>query len=99
MNVDLYIHQHPYAAIGALALLFNIALYMPPPDAQSGKTYKWAFGVIHAFALAFPRIASNFLPVGSFWFKVFAGGNGLTNGATESTANSQTKVDGAPPKV
>ena len=87
---------HPLLTISGWWIFSNIVLTMPPPDAQSGKAYKWGFGFLHGLAGAIPRVASNFLPPGSWLYKLLAGGNGFTNGATSST--SPAKVDGAPPK-
>ena len=69
----------------------NVVLTMPPPDAKSGKVYEWVFGFLHAVSGAIPRVASNFLPPGSWIYKLLAGGNGLLNG--------NGKVDSAPPKA
>jgi len=96
MQINSYIHQHPYACIAALWAFSNMVLYMPPPEPASSGFYKWLFGVLHALAGAIPRIASNFLPGDSIIGKALAGGNGLTNG--NSTAAPAAKVDGAPPK-
>jgi hypothetical protein len=93
--VDL-IGQHPYATLACYYLFSNLVLTMPPPEPNGSKWYKWLFGFLHGVAGAFPRVAANFLPPGSFFYKLLAGGNGVVVNPQIST---DTKVDGAAPKA
>jgi hypothetical protein len=86
---------HPLQWFLGYWLFSNVVLYLPPPDEKSGKVYKTVFGVLHAAAGAVPRIASNFLPPGSWIYKLLAGGNGSP---AENPQAAPAKVDAAPPK-
>ena len=90
--------QHPYAVGGAAVWLLNVmVLRMPPPDATSGKFYQWVFGVAHSISGALPRVAANFIPTGSFWYKLLAGGNGGQNGNGNGGSSSSKPTQPAPP--
>lgn len=83
-QIDAFIHAHVYFCIGALWIFSNMVLQMPAPGPTSSGFYKWAFGVLHAIAGALPRVASNFLPAGSWIEKLLAGGNGTTSGTNQT---------------
>jgi hypothetical protein len=92
MNLNFYLHQHPYDSVIALWVITNMVLYMPPPQAQSSGFYKWVFGVLHAIVGALPRVFSNFLPAGSMIWKILSGGNGASvNGANPMSGGDSSE--------
>ena len=85
------LHGHYITAGWVLAALANfVFLRMPPPDAQSGKAYQWAFSVLHGATGAFPRIAANFLPQTSWLYGLIAGGNGAGAAPSVTTPSQKT---------